>query len=68
MTELSSPGTRLFGYCNGYFGRDSYGEKIIIATGIWRGKVWIVADESGHVVTATDVPASLPNEWAEAES
>lgn len=40
-----SPGTRIYGFCNGYFGRDSYGDKIIIASGIWNGKPWIVAEE-----------------------
>lgn len=31
-------GIRIFGFCNGYFGRDSYSDKTIIAT----GQNWIV--------------------------
>lgn len=31
-------GTRIYGYCNGYFGRDDYNDKIIIH----EGKTWIV--------------------------
>lgn len=34
-------GTVLYGYCNGYFGRDSYGSKRIEAEGV----DWIVARE-----------------------
>lgn len=39
-------GIRIYGYCNGYFGRDSYDDKIIIAS----GTDWIVAqtDEGSH--------------------
>lgn len=32
-------GIRIYGFCNGYFGRDSYDNKIIIAS----GEDWIVA-------------------------
>lgn len=32
-------GIRLYGYCGGYFGRDSYTDKIIIAS----GENWLVA-------------------------
>ena len=31
-------GTKIFGYCNGYFGRDDYEDKIIILD----GRKWIV--------------------------
>ena len=31
-------GTKIYGYCNGYFGRDDYESKIIIL----EGKKWIV--------------------------
>lgn len=37
-------GTTLFGFCNGFFGRDSYEDKVIIAS----GSNWIVAD-SGSI-------------------
>ena len=30
---MSNIGTKIYGYCNGYFGRDDYGAKIIIAEG-----------------------------------
>ena len=38
-------GKKLYGYCNGYFGRDSYGEKTIIAAGSWDGELWVVVKE-----------------------
>jgi len=31
-------GTKIYGYCNGYFGRDDYDDKIIIL----EGRRWIV--------------------------
>ena len=31
-------GTKIYGYCEGYFGRDDYKDKIIIL----EGKTWIV--------------------------
>lgn len=34
-------GIRIYGYCDGYFGRDSYGEKVIIAS----GEDWVVAND-----------------------
>ena len=43
-------GQILYGFCNGYFGRDSYGEKRIEGIGV----DWIVArDEDGYPQTAT---------------
>ena len=35
---MSNIGVKLHGYCNGYFGRDDYYDKIIIA----EGKKWIL--------------------------
>lgn len=32
-------GINIYGFCNGYFGRDSYSDKMIIAS----GQNWIVA-------------------------
>lgn len=31
-------GIKIYGYCNGYFGRDDYSDKVIIL----KGKRWIV--------------------------
>lgn len=44
-------GDTLYGFCNGYFGRDSYGNKRVVAKGNERGVNWIVAyDEwEGHL-------------------
>lgn len=39
-------GTKLYGFCNGFFGRDSYGEKTIEGIGC----DWIVAREDNGVV------------------
>ncbi len=36
-------GDTLYGFCNGYFGRDSYGDKRVVAKGNERGRNWIVA-------------------------
>jgi hypothetical protein len=43
-------GKTLYGFCNGYFGRDSYEDKVIEG----EGKDWIVAREmhTGSVVFA----------------
>lgn len=41
-------GVHLYGFCNGFFGRDSYGTKTIINI----GKDWIVALEDGYPVVA----------------
>lgn len=43
-------GMKLYGYCHGYFGRDSYWEKTIEGY----GRDWIVArDEHSGIVIAT---------------
>lgn len=35
-------GDEIEGFCNGYFGRDSYGRKRVIAKGNERGHNWLV--------------------------
>lgn len=47
-----SVGDTLYGFCNGYFGRDSYGEKRVVAKGTERGKNWVVVFEEyeGHLL------------------
>lgn len=49
---MSNIGTKIYGYCNGYFGRDDYGAKIIVA----EGRKWIVCvdaySDSGWVTCA----------------
>lgn len=42
------PGDVLYGYCGGAFGRDSYGDKIVVAM----GRDWIVCREKGAPVFA----------------
>lgn len=46
--ERFGPGVKLYGFCNGYFGRDSYGEKLIVASGTWNGENYIVAKEESN--------------------
>ena len=47
-------GKKLYGYCEGYFGRDSYEDKTIVAYGCNAGKIWIVVeDEDGYVLFTT---------------
>lgn len=44
MMSPLSPGMRLHGFCGGAFGRDGYGEKVVVASGVWNGRVWVVAE------------------------
>ena len=37
-------GTKIYGYCNGYFGRDDYNDKIIIL----EGNKWVVCAYLDH--------------------
>lgn len=57
---MISTGTMLKGFCRGYFGRDSYEDKIVEATGV----DWIVAREvdSGKVVFTNTSPKELRKE------
>jgi len=50
--KMPEPGEVFEGYCGGEFGRDSYGEKRVVAAGQYNGNVWIVVEEGGHLVTA----------------
>ncbi|MDF2534215.1 MAG: hypothetical protein K0R18_372 [Bacillales bacterium] len=56
-------GMKLYGFCEGYFGRDSYGDKIIEGIGM----DWIVAREEGatFVVIAQFENKAERNECAE---
>lgn len=52
-------GTKLRGFCNGYFGRDDYEEKIIEG----QGKDWIVVrDIRGNIKLATFTGLTQMNE------
>lgn len=48
-------GDVLDGYCAGYFGRDSYGEKIVMAL----GETWVTVREGKHAITANCDPRLL---------
>jgi len=60
-------GEKIYGFCNGFFGRDSYNDKIIEG----EGKDWIVAREeyTGYVVIAvfsgSDNKDDYLNKWKE---
>lgn len=65
-------GSIFSGYCNGYFGRDSYGEKLILATGFINGKRWITVKEDswngGYIVSSVyDLTEELFQEWLRGE-
>lgn len=49
---MSNIGTKIYGYCEGYFGRDSHEDKIIVA----EGRKWLVCvdvySNSGWVTCA----------------
>lgn len=65
MSDLSKPrlfnegplevGDVLHGYCEGYFGRDSHFEKLVVAI----GGDWVVAREHGEPVFASCSPWDL---------
>uniref|UniRef100_A0AAU8EHD8 Phage protein n=1 Tax=Bacillus phage Jabberwock TaxID=3163548 RepID=A0AAU8EHD8_9CAUD len=46
-------GIKIHGFCNGYFGRDSYDDKIIIAS----GENWIVAKCERGINWFSDIEA-----------
>ena len=49
-------GTKLYGYCGGYFGRDSYDDKRVEAIGV----DWVVCrDERGNIHTFVGDPEVL---------
>ena len=56
-------GKTLHGFCNGFFGRDSYGDKVIEG----EGSDWIVVRENGIAYIATfdneSEKDSLITEW-----
>jgi len=60
---MSNIGRIIYGYCDGYFGRDSYHEKIIIG----EGYNWIVVKDWNGVDFAclpADEKQELINEWS----
>jgi hypothetical protein len=61
-------GTEIFGFCNGFFGRDSYDDKIIIAN----GEDWIVTKDAKDIKEfATfeniDEMCQMINQWRQKE-
>lgn len=62
MNELY-PGTTLYGYCNGYFGRDSYGEKRVIASGTYNKQNWVVVEERGYLNFASGFDDEDVKNW-----
>jgi len=67
MTKFIGVGTRLYGYCNGYFGRDSYDEKTIVAIGEVGGQLWIVANENNYAIFASGMNMEDVERWTEEE-
>lgn len=66
---MTNIGRVIYGYCNGYFGRDSYSDKRIEAEGF----DWIVARERNNSLVFTTFPNSrekqaLIDDWAVSES
>lgn len=71
MASLLAVGTVLYGFCNGFFGRDSYEDKRVEAF----GADWIVArDDQGRVHFANFEEGWLPSlpefiaEWTNKEN
>jgi len=48
---MITPGTRLTGFCNGYFGHN-WSDKLVIASGIWGDRNWCVVEEDGELFFA----------------
>jgi len=63
---MITPGTRITGFCNGFFGRDSYFEKLIIASGIWGTTNWCVAEEDGRLLFAEGFSDEQAAAWERA--
>lgn len=66
IAELIPVGSVLRGFCNGYFGRDAYADKTVIAVGEHKGVNWILVQEElfGELLLASAVPADIYNHWA----
>lgn len=60
-------GTILYGFCNGYFGRDSYGDKRIVAMGKYDGDRWVVVSEDGHLFFAEGFSKKQLESWTAEE-
>ncbi len=61
-------GATLYGFCNGYFGRDSYGPKRIIAKGREDGVRWVVVkNERGGIQCASGFSKEDIQMWAKEE-
>lgn len=55
-------GKELKGFCDGYFGRDSYDDKVIIMNGL----TWVIAiAEDGYPEVATFEDKQELEEWVE---
>lgn len=68
MNRTMTIGTVLYGFCNGYFGRDSYGEKTVVACGQSNDDLWVVAREGQQLLFATGFDAELVSEWMTPDS
>lgn len=66
-------GTIITGFCNGFFGRDSYEDKLILASGFINGRRWVTVKTSGYptssyyVTSAYDIPEETFQEWLQGE-
>lgn len=54
--EAFKPGLSIYGFCCGYFGRDSYGEKVIVEV----GPDYLVVRENGVTCQSFEI-----NNWLE---
>ena len=63
LSDHFAVGDALYGYCDGYFGRDSYGEKRVEAV----GSDWMIVREGGEPRALLGVPhgldAALVDRW-----
>lgn len=55
LDNIFRVGDVLYGYCEGYFGRDSYDEKTVEAV----GHDWMIVRENKHPVALLEVPDGI---------
>jgi hypothetical protein len=60
MLQLFKPGDQIYGYCNGYFGRDDYADKICVMV---RPKYAVFEHVDKGTATVLGYRDDLTTEW-----
>ena len=59
LNRVLCVGDKLYGYCGGFFGRDSYGEKTVEAV----GRDWVVVREDDGDPNFAEVASRQRSSW-----